>query len=479
MMRTSFKLFIAFISLFAFIQVSCSNGNQDKADFPGQSSHPKKKLSSPKAKPANRSKASSMPRAYSLKANINVRITPKATGKIICKIRNNYWFDIVSKEKQWLKIKLNTGQTGYVLRKHMTDKWLLILKKERKLYLMQDRKKLAAYSVGLGFDPVGDKVKYGDGCTANGRFYVCEMLDNPKPKKRYGARSLRLSYPNLDDARRGLKDKLINRSQYKSIVKSIFQGKTPLQNTTLGGSLRIHGGGAGQDWTLGCIALNDQELIQLYSKLPQKNTMTEIYQSERQYQQFTHPLFTNRIVLKGAKKLITEGAEYTREAMAAIRIDFPMGDFNKKIGVCTDIIIRALRFANIDIQALLHEDLSSNPSRYKTISRPNTNLDHRRVRNLKYWLDTYTISLSIKAPNGNNHDWQPGDIVLMDTGVNNASVYDHIGIVSDVQVNGRPAVINLWAVGSKTNHMDLLDGRYPKIVGHYRFRHIFDYTVIQ
>ena len=72
----------------------------------------------------------------------------------------------------------------------------------------------------------------------------------------------------------------------------------------------------------------------------------------------------------------------------------------------------------------------------------------------------------------------PGDVVLMDTGIPNGTVYDHIGIVSGGTVRGRPAVINLWTVGWQINEMDLLNGDYPGIVGHYRLTHPFDYGTV-
>ncbi len=57
----------------------------------------------------------------------------------------------------------------------------------------------------------------------------------------------------------------------------------------------------------------------------------------------------------------------------------------------------------------------------------------------------------------------------MDTGVNNGTIYDHIGIVSyHKNQKGIPLVINLWTIGDKLNEMELLNGDYPKIVGHYR-----------
>ena len=125
-------------------------------------------------------------------------------------------------------------------------------------------------------------------------------------------------------------------------------------------------------------------------------------------------------------------------------MSYPNGDINQKIGVCTDIIIRALRPLGIDLQALLHEDISLNPKRYSNIRKGNYNIDHRRTRNLKTWLDHYAIKLDSSPPTISNflsssncdNNWKPGDIVIFDTGVNNGTQYDHIGIVSDNMILG-------------------------------------------
>ncbi|MDH4128094.1 MAG: DUF1287 domain-containing protein, partial [Spirochaetota bacterium] len=361
-------------------------------------------------------------RIYSTFANLNVMKTTDTKSPVITKIRNNFWYYVVQRTDKWIKIKLNNGREGYVDANYVTNYWLKVLKSEREIHLMKNWESVRVYPIGLGFNPVGDKKILGDGCTANGRFYIVEMLKNPQPQSRYGAKSLRLSYPNIEDARRGLKSKIISKTQYLDIVKAIYNGKIPLQNTKLGGSLRIHGGGSGKDWTLGCMALDDKHIIDLYSRLTNKNMMVDIYMDEKEYQKLKNRFYANYLLLKGAKKLLTEKLVYTEDAIKIIKLKFPMGDLNRNIGVCTDVIIRALRFINIDLQALLYEDIIMNPSRYKNIITPNTNIDHRRVRNLKIWLDHYTISV--------NGDWKPGDIVLLDTGVKNGTIYDHIGIVS-------------------------------------------------
>ena len=64
----------------------------------------------------------------------------------------------------------------------------------------------------------------------------------------------------------------------------------------------------------------------------------------------------------------------------------------------------------------------------------------------------------------------------MDTGIRNGTEYDHIGIVDDSKDEGGfPRVINIWTTGMRTSSMDLLGGAYPRVVGHFRAGHPFDY----
>lgn len=354
--------------------------------------------------------------------------------------------------------------------------WVKVWKKERLLVLMDGSAVVKRYPVALGFNPRDDKVRQGDGCTPEGRFYICEMLEDPVPKKRYGARSMRVSYPTIEDARRGLRDGLIKRASYLSVVRAINEGRMPPQNTVLGGSIRIHGGGVGGDWTLGCIAMRDKDIREVFDQLPANNALVEIYHSKRQDSVLNSDSYTRSRILEGAKRLYADGCRYTSKATTIMPISFPYGDFRRDMGVCTDVVIRALRHCGIDLQSLLYEDIMLHPQRYPAIPKPNPHIDHRRTRNLKTWLDHHARTLTNAPPGKAGAQWQPGDIVLMNTGVANGTVYDHIGIVGDSIAAGRPLVINLWTIGYELAAMDLLDGEYPAIVGHYRISHPFDYA---
>lgn len=418
-------------------------------------------------------------RVYSIVSAVNVRKAPSLKAQVIDKLRHGTWVEKKGEpNSHWVEIETPTGEKGFVFSRLVTDRWIKIYKRERKVFLMRGGKVERQYSAALGFNPRDDKVRQGDGCTPEGRFFICQWEKHPAPKTRYGERSFRISYPNIEDARRALKDKLITKAQYHAILRAVHKGKMPPQNTVLGGSIKIHGGGVGEDWTLGCVAMRDNDIIDLYSKVPQKLILTDIYHSKTQHDRLNRLNILNRDTLKAMDKLKKKPCTYTSKATRIIPLKYPMGDLDPSQGVCTDVAIRTLRYLNIDLQALMYEDIFLHPSRYPSISTPNPNIDHRRTRNLKILLDHHALKLTHDPPRKKPKEWLPGDIVLMDTGISNGTIYDHIGIVSSQRQNGIPLVLNLWTVGSKLEDMDLLQGDYPKIVGHYRLKHLFYYNTI-
>lgn len=157
-------------------------------------------------------------------------------------------------------------------------------------------------------------------------------------------------------------------------------------------------------------------------------------------------------ILLGAKKVAINGAHYRNTYRV---LSYPGGDLPRDEGVCTDVIIRALRNAGIDLQKLVHEDILARPKAYPHVKRPDTNIDHRRVRTLLPYFSAHWESLPTD-PRDTSVPWLPGDICLLDT-LPNAGP-DHIGIVSDtLGKSGLPLVVNNWTDGYRTQPMDLLD----------------------
>ena len=136
---------------------------------------------------------------------------------------------------------------------------IVVRKADRRLDLYSGEKLLRSYKAGLGFSPVADKLQEGDGATPEGEFYV--FVKNNRSAYYL---SLGISYPNAEDADRGLRDGLINRAQNRTIIEAIRKKTAPPQYTRLGGLIYIHGHGAQSDWTWGCVALENDDIRELF-----------------------------------------------------------------------------------------------------------------------------------------------------------------------------------------------------------------------
>lgn len=140
---------------------------------------------------------------------------------------------------------------------------IVIKKRDRVLDLLDEGKLIKSYTIVLGFAPEGDKEKEGDGKTPEGEFY----LFTKNRASRFHL-SLGVSYPSKEDAKRGLDARIISKAEHGRILRAIDSKKTPPQKTALGGEIYIHGGGITGDWTLGCIAMKNEDIEELFNVLP-------------------------------------------------------------------------------------------------------------------------------------------------------------------------------------------------------------------
>lgn len=130
-------------------------------------------------------------------------------------------------------------------------------------------------------------------------------------------------------------------------------------------------------------------------------------------------------------------------------------------GVCTDVIWRALKNAGYNLKDMVDEDIKNNVEKYPRVEgTPDTNIDFRRVGNLKTFLGRNSTSLTTDLTK--IEEWQPGDIVTF--GIS------HIGIISDKRnKKGIPYLIH--NAGQPLREEDILEGynSFEKISGHFRF----------
>jgi uncharacterized protein len=144
------------------------------------------------------------------------------------------------------------------------------------------------------------------------------------------------------------------------------------------------------------------------------------------------------------------------------QLAYPGGDVPLATGVCTDVLIRALRAQGLDLQQAVHEDMRGHFAAYPQnwgLKRPDRNIDHRRVPNLMTWLRRQGLAKVISQQAA---DYQAGDIVTWDLGRG----LTHIGIVSDRRTaQGVPLILH--NIGRGTQEEDILFAF--KVIGHYRF----------
>ncbi len=167
-----------------------------------------------------------------------------------------------------------------------------------------------------------------------------------------------------------------------------------------------------------------------------------------------------RKIVDAAKAQIGDAYDASYQTIA-----YPGGDVPKGAGACTDVVVRALRGAGMDLQRLIHDDMKAHFAAYPNawkLGHTDTNIDHRRVPNHIVFFRRYGQELPIgTATDADIQSWQPGDIVEWKLDGNKW----HTGIVSDgIGPRGLPLVVhNGW----QCVEQDALDAWTIK--AHFRF----------
>ena len=164
-----------------------------------------------------------------------------------------------------------------------------------------------------------------------------------------------------------------------------------------------------------------------------------------------------------ADSTLTLTNQIVRYDPAYVKLDYPNGDVPADKGVCTDLVIRAYRKLGIDLQKEVHVDMKSNFSKYPKIwglSKPDKNIDHRRVPNLMTFFSRHGTTKPITIiPN----DYLPGDIVCWNLG----GAVTHIGIVVKTKSADAQRYLIVHNIGGGQVLEDCLFDF--KIIGHYRY----------
>lgn len=131
-------------------------------------------------------------------------------------------------------------------------------------------------------------------------------------------------------------------------------------------------------------------------------------------------------------------------------------------GVCTDLIWRAFKNAGYSLKDMVDEDIKNNMSNYPRVNgKPDSNIDFRRVKNLKVFFDNNSKSYTLDPYK--IEEWQPGDIVIFGDS-------SHIGIISDKRnSHGIPFLIHNSGQPVREENVLLRGYKSQGITGHYRF----------
>ncbi len=143
---------------------------------------------------------------------------------------------------------------------------------------------------------------------------------------------------------------------------------------------------------------------------------------------------------------------------AYVVLGFPGGDIDRARGVCTDVVIRAFRDGlGIDLQRAVNRDMKTAFDSYPQawgLTRPDRNIDHRRVGNLRRLFER----VGAEVPGGAS---VAGDIVSVMLPGN----LPHVMILSDrAGASGQPMVIHNIGAGAREEDRLAEFG----VTGHYR-----------
>jgi uncharacterized protein YijF (DUF1287 family) len=145
------------------------------------------------------------------------------------------------------------------------------------------------------------------------------------------------------------------------------------------------------------------------------------------------------------------------------RIPYPGGDVPPEVGVCTDLVVRAYRAVGVDLQVRVHEDMTAAFASYPRawgLSRPDSNIDHRRVPNLQTYLRRRGAQQPVTDAAA---AYRAGDLVTWTLPGN----VPHIGLVTDQRSPDGQRPLIAHNIGRGPQIEDMLFS-FP-VTGHYRY----------
>jgi len=168
------------------------------------------------------------------------------------------------------RVRTEEGAVGYVDRAALSNVWIRVSKEKRRVHVYRGPELVDAFEADMAYNSFADKKRNGSEerrdhwRTPEGSFYVVHKNSDSRFYKAFV-----LNYPKVEDARWGLENDLISRSQYRAIQRAQEQFQIPPMDTDLGGWIEIHGDGTGKAtaWTQGCVAVRNGVMDKLWDQV--------------------------------------------------------------------------------------------------------------------------------------------------------------------------------------------------------------------
>ena len=174
----------------------------------------------------------------------------------------------------------NDSKSMEEIDKPTTEKVIKVNKSERKMEIYDQywKNKVKEFRIWICSLDEWDKRVEGDWNTPEWKYYIC--FKNPassfwsNPNTWWRLWSLQVSYPNSQDAFEWLISWDITEAQYNSINNSVKSKWIPSQSTRLWNYIMIHWWWSDYDWTIWCMALDDDDMLRLYNYI---SKWTDLY----------------------------------------------------------------------------------------------------------------------------------------------------------------------------------------------------------
>jgi uncharacterized protein YijF (DUF1287 family) len=382
--------------------------------------------------------------AYVLKSVVSLRNGPTSdSDKVGTLIRNTSLYCLDGQDK-WIRI-LQPDQLNCWIRGDLVSKIVIrIHKDERRLVTTEGDHTVLSMPINPGKRPM-----------ENGRYFTFS-----------GAGMLKISWPNRHDLREALKAGRMTYPKYKNAILSGPEKMAANQ-------LSLCPAGSPEPSCGAFLAAQDYNRL---TGMITEGARLEVYANANEDKELNQPDEFSRRILLGALKQLTYPAAGLRSDARPPRLSYPGGDIQPDFASSADIVIRAIRYAGADLQALVHEDILLHPQRYDGLDLgKDFATSHRRIPVLNTYFTHNAFSLSSDMTN-DPFSFEAGDIVFFSSGETAAPGPDRIGIISETFNNaGLPLVITIWDMGQSTRKSDILGRKNIHITDHFRMPHLFDY----